>query len=196
MDSASGVAHGVDGAGRRVDVRVDDARFFDGDAIARPVTERLAATTALTRRLEIAALDGPRGERLAPQLTVREPLGIGAAIVTGAGALDAELIIHAVVSGVEERVSRDGVRRATLSALQRAADFQVRHLGMLPFGLGAGNLDPDGAAEAMLDAIERHVARAKYPARVTILAESESEAESFASRIARRPPVGGGGGGA
>lgn len=173
-------------AGDRVDVRVDDPRFFEGDALVRPVTERLAATTALTRRLELAALEGPRGERLAPQLTPREALAIGSAVVTGAGGLDAELLIHAVVSGVEERVSRDGVRRATLSALQRAADFQVRHLGLLPLGLGAGNLDAEGAAEAMLDAVQRHVARAAWPERVTIVAENESEAEAFASRLAIR----------
>jgi hypothetical protein len=38
-----------------IDVRVDDLAFYEGEAIVRPVTAALGATTALLRRLEAAA---------------------------------------------------------------------------------------------------------------------------------------------
>ena len=170
--------------GSRLSVVVDDLAFFSGDAIARPVSAELGATTPLGRRLELAALDGERGERLAAQLRPAEPLAVGSAVVTGAGALPVELLVHAVVQSVAERVTRDGVSRATASALQRAAAFEVRHLGLPPFGTGAGNLDAEDSAQAMVEAIVRHLSRSALPARVTVVVESDLEREAFASRIA------------
>jgi len=166
-------------------VVVDDLAFFDGDAIARPVNETLGATTAVGRKLETAALEGERGARLVRQLQPAEPLAVGAAVVTGAGALGVELLIHAVVQGREERVTRDTVRRATTSALQRAGDFAVAHLGLGPFGLGAGNLDPDDAAEAMAGPIARLLAAAPLPERVTLVVETDDEARAFAAALER-----------
>lgn len=167
----------------RLAVRVDDLAFFDGDAIARPVGAELGATTPLGRRLEGAALDGERGAQLARQLAPNEPLAVGSAVVTGAGALGAELLVHAVVQSRDERVSPDSVRCATTSALQRAADFRVAHLGVAPFGLGAGNLDPEGSADAMAEPILRHLARAPFPARITIVVETDEERHAFAARL-------------
>ena len=175
---------GDDGLAARLSVVVDDIAFFSGDAIARPVTAELGATTPLGRRLELAALDGERGERLASQLRPTEPLDVGSAVVTGAGALPVELLVHAVVQSVSERVTRDGVARATASALQRAAAFEVRHLAAPPFGTGAGNLDAEDSAQTMVEVIARHLARSPFPERVTLVVESDLEREAFASRIA------------
>lgn len=175
---------GEEGPPARLSVVVDDIAFFSGDAIARPVTAEMGATTPLGRRLELAALDGERGERLANQLRPSEPLAVGSAVVTGAGALPVELLVHAVVQSVSERVTRDGVTRATASALQRAAAFEVRHLAVPPFGTGAGNLDAEDSAQAMIEAIARHLSRSTFPERVTVVVESELEREAFASRVA------------
>ena len=162
----------------RVSVKIDDLSFFDGTAIARPVTALLAATTPLLRRLEMAG-----GERLARQLRLSEPLPVGSAVVTGAGELGVELMIHAVVMSDTERVSRDSVRRAVASTLHRAADWQIGHLAMPPFGLGAGNLDPDESADVMIDAMLPQLERARYPERVTVIVETEDEERAFAVRL-------------
>ena len=188
--SGSTATHSPPAVAARWSVTVDDLSFFAGDAIARPVNESLGATTALVRRLETAALDGERGQRLAQQLRPTEPLAVGSAVVTGAGALGAELLIHAVVQGREERVTRETVRRATTSALQRAADFAVVHLGIAPFGLGAGNLDPDDAADAMADPIARHLAASRHPERLTVVVETDDEARAFAAALGRAAATG------
>lgn len=162
-----------------LEVVVEDLAFVDAEAIARPVTAELNATTPLLRRLELAA-----GEALGRQLrTPREPLEVGAAVVSGAGDLGAQLLVHAVVMSREERVSADGVRRATLAALQRAADFEIAHLALPPFGLGAGNLDVEESAAAMASALRQHARRARWPRRVTFVVENEEERHAFAAAL-------------
>ena len=101
-----------------IEVRTDDLAFVTADAIARPVDAELRATTPLMRRLEVAG-----GETLARHLRVNEPLAVGSAVVTPAGALGVELLIHGVVSSDTEPVTRTSVRQAVSSALQRAADL-------------------------------------------------------------------------
>ena len=159
-------------------VRTDDLAFVAAGAIARPVNADLRATTPLMRRLELAG-----GEALDRQLHPNEPLEVGSAVVTGGGALAAELLIHAVVSSQSDPVSRASVRRATLSAMQRAADWRIDDLAIAPFGLGAGNLDVEECAEVMIDVLTRHLASARHPATVTIVVETEAEAEAFRRRV-------------
>ncbi|MGI8498762.1 MAG: macro domain-containing protein [Gemmatimonadaceae bacterium] len=159
---------------------MDDPAFVAADAIAWPVNARLQPITPLLRRLERAG-----GPELAAQMRAADPLPVGSAIVTGAGALGVELLISAVVSSDSEPVTRESVRRATLSTLQRAADWQVAQLACVPFGLGAGNLDIEESAEVMLDVMMRQVGKSPHPGGITIVVETASEEEAFTSRLAR-----------
>ncbi|HXE59928.1 MAG TPA: macro domain-containing protein [Gemmatimonadaceae bacterium] len=163
-----------------IEVQVEDLAFASADAIAWPVTDALRATTPLLRRMEEAG-----GARLRSQLAIQDPLPVGSAVVTGAGALPVELLVSAVISSATEPVSESGVRRALLSALQRAADWQIEHLACAPFGLGAGNLDLEASAELMASVIAPHAARARYPSRVTIIVESSLEHDVFRAALAR-----------
>lgn len=163
-----------------IEVRVDDLAFVACDAIARPATSRLAATTPLMRRLETAG-----GSGFARHLEIQDPLAVGSAIVTPGGDLAAALVIHGIISSDEEPVTETSVRRATASALQRAEAWQIAHLAIAPFGLGAGNLDAEASAKAMAEAITEHFARAQFPSTLTLVAENAEEASQFGDRLAR-----------
>lgn len=163
-----------------IDVRVEDLAFYSGDAIIRPATATLGATTPLLRRLELAG-----GQRLLDQLVVAEPLAVGSAVVTGAGELPVELLVHAIVSSTTDRVTRDGVRRAFRSALERALAWQIGTVAVPPLGLGAGNLDIDASALVMADELARHCAAAAYPRHITLIAETADEAHALEGAIAR-----------
>jgi len=163
-----------------IEVRVEDLAFYSGDAIVRPATATLAATTPLLRRLELAA-----GKALFDELTLSAPLAVGSAIVTGSGELPARLLVHAIVSSETERVSREGVRRALRSALQRVLAWQIAEVAIPPFGLGAGNLDIDDSAHIMADELVRHCSTASFPTRVTLIAETAEEAHALESALAR-----------
>lgn len=163
-----------------IEVRVEDLAFYEGDAIIRPATALLGATTPLLRRLELAGGDG-----LFRQLVVSEPLPVGSAVVTAAGDLPVDLLVHAIVSSATERVSRDGVRRAFRSALERASAWQMARVAIPPFGLGAGNLDLETSAELMADELSRHCRAGVFPAAVTIVAETDDEAAVLDFAISR-----------
>ena len=168
-----------------IHVRLDDLAFCDADAIARPADAELQATTPLLRRLDQAA-----GSAFARQLHAHEPLAVGSAVVTGAGDLGAELLIHAVIMSIEERVSREGVRRALTSVMQRAADWDVRQLALPPFGLGAGQLELEESAAVTVEVLARHLASGRGPAQVSVIVETELEREIFAGFVARDLPSG------
>jgi O-acetyl-ADP-ribose deacetylase (regulator of RNase III) len=161
-----------------IEVRVDDLAFYEGEAIARPVNSALGATTPVMRRLERAA-----GQSFLSQLKLSDELPVGAAVVTGAGDLRVELVIHGVVSSDEEPVSRATVRLALRSALQRAVAFQIKDVAIAPFGLGAGNLDIEESADVMIDVLTEHMRRAEFPASVLIVAETAFEEQVIRSRL-------------
>lgn len=161
-----------------IEVRLDDLAFYEGEAIARPVNAMLGATTPVMRKLERAA-----GAAFADKVRVSEPMPVGAAVVTNAGDLPVELLIHGVVSSDDEPVTRATVRLALMSAMQRAVAFQIRELAIAPFGLGAGNLDIEESAEVMVEVLTEHMKRAAFPAAVLIVAETEHEEQVFRARL-------------
>jgi O-acetyl-ADP-ribose deacetylase (regulator of RNase III) len=163
-----------------IDVRVEDLAFYVGSAIIRPSTATLGATTPLLRRLELAG-----GAKLLEQLKVVDPLPVGSAVVTGAGDLSVDLLVHAIVSSPTESVTRDGVRRAFRSALERTEAWQLADVAIPPLGLGAGNLELEVSAELMADELQRHRRGAEFPRRVTLVAETPDEATALQAAMAR-----------
>jgi O-acetyl-ADP-ribose deacetylase (regulator of RNase III) len=163
-----------------IEVRVEDLAFYSGNAVIRPATATLGATTPLLRRFELAG-----GATLLGQLTVVDPLPVGSAIVTGAGDLPVELLVHAIVASPTERVTRDGVRRAFRSALQRTREWQLADVAVAPLGLGAGNLEIEESAQVMADELRAHQRTSEFPRRVTIVAETADEASALQHAVAR-----------
>jgi O-acetyl-ADP-ribose deacetylase (regulator of RNase III) len=161
-------------------VVVDDLASVAADAVVRPTNGNLEAITPALRRLELAA--GPRFRDLC---RVQRELGVGAAVVTPAGDLSAELVVHAVIMTRAEAVSKAGVRRAVTAALRQSEWWHIRTLALPPVGTGAGQLSPEDAAEAVLPAVEEHLRNAEHPANIFIVVESDFEREVFETRLAR-----------
>lgn len=155
-------------------VVVDDLAFVAADAIVRPATVTLQSTTPALRRLE--QVGGPEFWR---HFHLNQPLAVGAAVVTGGGALPAEFVIHAVVMNETDPVSPTGVRRALQSALERAADWHLARLTIPPLGVGAGQLAMEDAARLMVEVLRGGLTDAGHPSEVCIVVETESDRELF-----------------
>jgi O-acetyl-ADP-ribose deacetylase (regulator of RNase III) len=159
-------------------VVVDDLAFVAADAIVRPATTFLEPTTPALRRLEEIA-----GAAFLQALRVERELAVGSAVVTGAGALASELVIHAVIRSATEPVSRDSVRRALTAALQRAADWQLAHVALPPLGTGAGNLSLEDAAGAMAASLAAVPGPEGFPRDVTVVVETDDERRVFEAAL-------------
>ena len=157
-----------------IHVVVDDLAFVGTDAVVRPATAGLEPTTPSLRRLE--QIGGPA---FWDQLKTQQDLAVGAAVVTGAGELQAEFVIHAVIRSATEPVTASGVRRAVTSALQRARDWQITSLAVPPIGTGPGALDVERAARIMCEVLREHLTAEPYPRDVHIVVESEDDQAVF-----------------
>jgi len=132
----------------RVTVLVGDPLRTPGDALARPVTGALEGITPWSRQVEVAG-----GTKLSQRLAGQDGLPAGAVLVTPAGELPYELLLHAVLLTAEEGVARGGLLRALRNVLRQAAEWDVRVLVLPLLGAGVGQLSLEEAAEVLADAL-------------------------------------------
>lgn len=151
-------------------VVVDDLAFVSADAILRPATALLEPTTPGLRRLEQVG-----GASFWEHAHAERELAVGSAVVTGAGDLEVEFIIHAIIRSATEPVTRDIVRRALTAALQRAADWQLAHVATPLLGTGAGNLTLEDAADIMGAVLVAVPGPNGYPREITIVVDNDEE---------------------
>ena len=162
-----------------IHVVVDDLAFIQADAVLRPADATLApATPAMSR------LDRLGGDRFAVQRRVTTVLEAGAAVVTGGGDLAAPFVLHVVIRDERTDPGRDVIRRALLSAWQRARDWNLRVVATPLVGTGAGQLTIEEAATLLVETFPR-LADGEYPAELRIVVERDDERETVAAIVRR-----------
>ena len=129
-----------------INVIVDDLAVTQADAIVRPADESLGPTSPA-----IANLDERAGPRFAEQRRVVSPLKAGAAVVTGSGDLTAPFVLHVVVQDRESKTGREVVRRALVSAWQRATDWELGTIATPLVGVDSGLLTMEEAATLLAE---------------------------------------------
>ena len=135
-----------------VRARVGDLAQSDAAAVVRSVRSDGEAITAVGRRLERLA-----GAAVARRLQGLGDLPVGGAVITPAGELPAQFIIHVVLQSAEEPVTPQTVQRALVNALRRARDLGLETVAFPPVGSGAGNLDSEVAADLLVEVLTTHL---------------------------------------
>ena len=162
-------------------IRIVQGELADttAEAVLRPVTADWAAPTPAMRRLEIITGDAPT-----QQCRALGELPVGSAVITSAGDLDAQFMIHVVVRSYAEHVSESGIRRALRNGLRRVDEWGIQRLALPPLGTGAGNLDPDDAAAIMVPILHERIRAGGPPTSVEIFVDSDYEREVFERHVA------------
>jgi O-acetyl-ADP-ribose deacetylase (regulator of RNase III) len=104
---------------------------------------------------------------------------VGGAVLTPAGGLAAGFLIHVVVQSSDEPETQVSVERALKNGLRRAVDWGLESLALPPLGLGAGALEPEEAARALVEILANHLAEGAPPLELTIVVGSDYEAFLF-----------------
>ncbi len=120
------------------------------DAVLRPADATLAPVGA-----PAVQLDELGGDRFAAERRTATPLEAGAAVVTGAGALLAGYVLHVVIADERGPASRDRIRRALVSAWQRAGDWGLTRVAAPLSGLAGGVLSAEEAAGLLVETFPR-----------------------------------------
>lgn len=149
------------------------------DAIVRPVTTDFSPVTPAMRRFEAEA-----GEAVAAQCGLLGDIPLGAAVITAAGALDADLIVHVAVRSPVDNPSRPVVRQGFTNALRRLAEWGAATVVVAPLGTGAGNLDAETAADIMMAVLAEAEAEGGLE-RVVVAVEDAYQKAAFAGAALR-----------
>jgi len=153
-----------------IHVVVGDLASVPADAVVRPATTWLEPLTAALRRLDDAA-----GPRFQEQRRPSRELPTGSAVVTGAGDLAAEFVVHVVLGATEEDVVADAVRRATEAACWQCTQWQIQTL--------AAAVPPGDTLATMAGALRSHMQNATHPANVLFVVATAAEAETLKARL-------------
>lgn len=161
-----------------IEVRVGTLETVSADALLRPVAGDWAPVTVAMRRFATAA-----GPALAERCSGLGELPVGSAVITDAGELDAEFMVHVAVRSANEPVRADAVRRGLLNGLRRLAAWEIESVAMPALGTGPGHLDAEQSADAMAAALTQHLAAAAHPSRIIIVVPGEYERDAFDRRL-------------
>lgn len=145
------------------------------EGVVRAVRSDLSPATAAARDVLLGA-----GPRVAERLDQMGAIPVGGAVITPAGELPASFLIHVVTSAADEPESPSSVRSALRNGLRRAAEFGLRSLAVPALGTGAGSMDYEQAARALVDVVREHAAESPVPAEIAVVVRGGYEAEVFA----------------
>ena len=160
-----------------IEVVVGNLAEIAVEGVFRPVQSDFSPVSHASRDLAAAA-----GEKIEEKLMRFGSLPIGGAVMTPAGALPCDFLIHVVVSSPDEPQTAATVRKAVENGLRRAADMGLTSLALPPLGIGVGMTEPEEAARALCELLYNHLAGAET-LDMTVVVSSPYEEEMFSSIV-------------
>jgi O-acetyl-ADP-ribose deacetylase (regulator of RNase III) len=124
-----------------IDVWQGEIAELEVDALVVAATESLFMTAGAA--VSVKRHGGHEIERAAAG---QGPIAPGSAVVTGAGSLAAQYVIHAVGVGHDRVADPDVLRAAVRAALAYAEPLQLRRIAVAPLGTETGAFTPEEAA--------------------------------------------------
>jgi O-acetyl-ADP-ribose deacetylase (regulator of RNase III) len=86
------------------------------------------------------------------------PIGLGEAVITGAGDLPADYVVHAAGMQLGRVVSEESLRASVRNSLALACERGLRSIAFPAIGTGVGGFPVQRCAEIMLEETEKHLA--------------------------------------
>lgn len=157
-----------------IEVRRGELADVEVEAVVRPVRADLRPVSVASR--DLAARAGPRVQEHLERLG---SLPLGGAVITPAGDLTCDFLIHVVVMSEDEPQTAHTVQRALQNGLRRATDWALDSLALPPLGIGAGTTEPEVAARALAEILFNHLDEGAMPLDLTIVVTSDYEADLF-----------------
>ncbi len=164
-------------------VVVDDLAALPVDAVVRPASDTLDSGAAAADLLDAAA-----GPDFVALRRVAAPLDVGAAVITAAGRLSAQYVLHVVIRRADGTVARESVRRALVSAWQRAEAWELATVATPLVGAGEGELSREDSARLLAETFLSRVSASPYPIELCIVVERDEDRAVVAAIVAAPPP--------
>ncbi|MFN8534612.1 MAG: macro domain-containing protein [Dehalococcoidia bacterium] len=128
------------------------------------------------------------GDAVLREAAALAPAEVGSCVVTGAGALPAKHVLHAVTSGMQHGLvppSIDSIQAATRSCFARANDLGLKSIAFPALGTGGAGMPFEAAAAAILPVIVEELRRPGSVEKVVVALFGPGAFQAFASRLDR-----------
>ncbi len=122
------------------------------EAVVNPANNQLYMGAGVA-----GALKKKGGQEIEEEAVKKGPIQIGSAVITPAGKLRADYIIHAAVMGIDLITDAEKIRNATLSALNIAENAGIKSVAFPALGTGIGGFPYNEAARVMYRIIKEHL---------------------------------------
>ncbi len=127
------------------------------------------------------------GASVQKELEQLAPVALGEAVVSAAGNLKAQYIIHAVGPKFQEEDTEGKLRTTVLNSLGRAEDIGVERLAVPAMGAGYYGTPPDLCARVMLEVIRGHLEDETCIREVVICVLDTPQYDAFKAQIENKP---------
>ena len=165
----------------RVEVYKGDITQLELDALVNAANNRLWMGGGVAGAIKRAG-----GGEIETEAVKKGPIGVGEAIVTGAGRLKASYIIHAAVMGPDLRTDAEKIRRAVENSLKRADGLGIKSLAFPALGTGVGGFPLDECARIMMGQVFKHSAGKTGLKRVVFVLYDEPAYQAFKQELERQ----------
>ncbi|MBE9482168.1 MAG: macro domain-containing protein [Chloroflexi bacterium] len=129
------------------------------------------------------ALKRVGGKEIQDEALKKGPIPIGEAVVTGAGKLKANYVIHAAVMGQDLKTDDEKIRQATKNSLLRADEIGVKSIAFPALGTGVGGFPLDECAKIMISEVRQYLTRKTGLKRVVFALYDESAYQAFKQEV-------------
>ena len=166
------------GVGSHVHLVRDDITDLDVDAFVLYATSDLALGSGFGTAISIRG-----GPAIQKELADLAPVATGDAVVSGAGKLKADHIVHAVGPKFQEEDTEIKLRTTMLNALRQAESKSVRRIAFPAMGAGYYGIPPDLCARVMLDALQEYLKGETGLEEVIICVLDTPQHDAFRARL-------------
>jgi O-acetyl-ADP-ribose deacetylase len=147
----------------QIEIRDADLLTFFGDGIVVPTISDGIMIEKVAAHIKAAA-----GQEVEDEVLCSVPIAVGAAVVTGAGALTVRHLIHTPVTEQPGmKIGVESIRRATRAGLLASTHFQMETIAIPGIGYGPLGVPHDEAARAMIDEVRAY--RGTHPSLVVLM---------------------------
>ena len=174
----------------RLELWNGDICVLEVDAIVNPASPTLWMSTGVGGALKRAG-----GDSIEYAAVRQGPVTVGSAVVTGAGSLAAEAVIHAVSLDSQHRTSGEAIAQAVRSALARGREIGATSIAFPALGTGIGGYPLDEAAEILVRTVREELGAADSIEHVIFALRGPATYEAFGRALARTAEPGASGGG-
>ena len=164
--------------GKTIRLIKGDLTDLDVDAFTFYATEDLALGSGYGTAITIRG-----GPKIQEELQTLAPVSMGDAVVSAAGELKADYIIHAVGPKFQEEDEEGKLRKAMTSSLKKAEEKGIKRLAFPPMGSGFYGIPVDLCARVMLETIKEHLSGSTPLDEIIICTPDTREMNPFASKL-------------